>query len=220
MADSLDGAINEVIADAQNFFNVLDGNAAAGGLTQDQLDELKTKTNLIITKISDQAASLTAYRTDTAERKAATADFKDLFRKLRQVVQAHPGTTDALRASLNLATGEGGAGGDDLFEIAPLLLVGQAGIHEHRVNFFMQGEDSDSTKKPKGADGAKIYLKIGGEPSTNLKEYQMIAFDRKQPYVWKHEPEDAGKTAHYIALWATDDDEESPQSEVFSLVIT
>lgn len=31
---------------------------------------------------------------------------------------------------------------------------------------------------------------------------------------------DSGKQAHYIALWATGEDQHSPQSEAFSLMIT
>ena len=45
----------------------------------------------------------------------------------------------------------------------------------------MASEDSASTKKPQGVDGAKIYLKIDGTASTNRKEYQFLAFDKKQP---------------------------------------
>lgn len=48
----------------------------------------------------------------------------------------------------------------------------------------------------------------------------MIAFDRKSPYNYQHEATDAGKNAHYICLWADSEDNLSPKSEAFSLVIT
>jgi hypothetical protein len=44
--------------------------------------------------------------------------------------------------------------------------------------------------------------------------------DTKSPYDYTHNAANAGKTAHYIAVWTTKDEEDSPQSEVFSLVIT
>jgi hypothetical protein len=129
---------------------------------------------------------------------------------------------DADRAALHLATGEGGDDDSaaDALEFAPLLLCELVGVHVHRVRFFMQGEASDSTKKPPGVLGAKIYLKIDGAPSTDLKEYQLITMDTKSPYDYTHSAANAGKTAHYVAVWTTKDDDDSPQPEAFSLVVT
>jgi hypothetical protein len=84
----------------------------------------------------------------------------------------------------------------------------------------MEGKASGSTKKPAWAQGCKLFLKIDGAASTDLKEYQLIAMDTKSPYDYAHSAANAGKTAHYIAVWTTKDEEDSPQSEAFSLVIT
>ena len=108
----------------------------------------------------------------------------------------------------------------DALEFAPLLLVEPSGVHIHRIRFFMPEESSNSTRKPRGVLGAKLYLKIDGAAGTDLKEYQLIAMDTKSPYEYAHSAANAGKTAHYIAIWTTKDEEDSPQSEVFSLVIT
>lgn len=222
MADELAGDIMGLLDDAKNFYNVTKDDPEAFGLTGTQVTTLNTKITATETKIDEQTAANTLKLTKTAERKETSLDFEKYFRGLRQVVQARPETTDAQRAALRLATGEGD-GGDGLataLENAPLLLVEHAGIHQHRSWFYMVGEPAKSTKKPKGVLGGKIYLKIDGEASTDLKDYRLIALDTKAPYDYTHDAADAGKTAHYICVWATADDEESPQSEVFSIKIT
>jgi hypothetical protein len=220
MADDLPGDAAGLIAEAENFISVTTANPAHFGLTAAQITNLTNQTGTTDNALTDRNSAENAFRASVATFKEKLRELEKLLRQLRQIVQANPATTDADRAALHLATGEGGGDGSNALEFAPLLLVEPSGTHLHRVRFFMQGENSNSTRKPSGALGAKIYLKTDGAASTDLKEYQLIAMDTKSPYDYTHNPANAGKTAHYIAVWTTKDEEDSPQSEVFSLVIT
>lgn len=210
-----------LISEAENFISVTTANPAHYGLTAAQITDLTNKTGTADNAFTDRKNAENAFRVAVATFKEKLKSLETTLRQLRRIVQANPATTDADRAALRLSTGEGDDGNvADALEFAPLLLCETAGVHVHRVRFFMQGEASGSTKKPPGVLGAKIYLKIDGAASTDLKEYQLIAMDTKSPYDYTHSAANAGKTAHYVAVWTTKDDDDSPQSEAFSLVIT
>jgi hypothetical protein len=210
-----------LIAEAENFISVTTANPAHFGLTAAQIASLTNLTGTADNALTDRKSAENAFRAAVATLKETLRELEKILRQFRQIVQANPATTDADRAALHLATGEGdGGNAGNALEFAPLLLCEPSGVHVHRVRFFMQGEASNSTRKPPGALGAKIYLKIDGAASTDLKEYQMIALDTKSPYEYPHDAANAGKTAHFVAAWTTKDEEDSPQSEVFSLVIT
>ena len=210
-----------MIAEAENFIGVTTANPAHFGLTAAQITSLTNLTGTADNALTDRNSAENAFRAAVATLKETLRELEKILRQLRQIVQANPATTDADRAALHLATGEGdGGNGGNALEFAPLLLCEPSGVHVHRVRFFMQGEASNSTRKPPGALGAKIYLKLDGAASTDLKEYRMIALDTKSPYEYPHDAPNAGKTAHFVAVWTTKDEEDSPQSEVFSLVIT
>lgn len=223
MAHDLPRDDEGLILAAQNFHAAVTAHATNYGLTAAHLTELN---NFITRATGDRAtfiAAREALNVASAEKKQSMRLLEQYFRQLRQLVQANPATTDVDRETLHLATGDAGdstAANAAEFQQAPLLNVVQAGVHAHRVNFFMVGKESGSTKKPANAEGCKIFLKIDGAPSTDLDDYQLIAFDTRSPYEYTHDAENAGKQAHYIAAWSARDDSQSPQSEVFSLTIT
>ena len=223
MANDLPRDAAGMIAEAENFISVTTSNPAHFGLTAAQLTELDGATTVSNTALAARNNAENTFRGSVTTNREALDTLETILRQLRQIVQVNPATTDTDRTLLHLATGEGGEGGGSISEslaTAPLILVENAGVHLHQPRFFMPDEPSSSTRKPKGIHGAKIFMKIDGAASTDLKEYQLIAIDTKSPYTYAHSAANAGKTAHYIALWTTRDDEDSPQSEVFSLVIT
>jgi hypothetical protein len=221
MADIVKANDDEFLDQTNMFHDFIVVNPANWGFSADDVTALKNKNATYGTSLGDYNTKNTASRAARQKKDDDRDPSEDQFRWMAGQFNKRPNVTNADRIAAGLPPrGESlGSVTPDLSS-APLLLVEQFGIHEHRAWFYMQSENAKSTKKPQGVDGAKIYMKIGGEPSTNLKEYQMIAFDKKSPYNWAHEATDAGKTAHYIAVWATDDDFHSTQSEVFSLTIT
>lgn len=219
MPDELD-SVEGLMSEARHFHDEIKADPTAHNITAEQADMLDELTTATETDLKKRIATENELKTDRAKFRASRTALSNFFRPLRQSVNKNPATDDVMRARLHLSKSETDDDDGDPLEFAPLIYVEQAGIHEQLVRFFMQNEKSTSTKKPKGVMGAKIYQKIGGEATTDLKDYTLITIDTKSPYLYKHDAANAGKIAHYICLWTTADEDLSPQSEVFSLVIT
>ena len=221
MADFIKANDNEFLEQITMFYTFVNADPTAYGFTADELNDFKNLKNTFGASLADFTAKNTAGRVARQQKDSDRDPPENAFRWMAGQFNKRPNVTNADRIAAGLPPKTESVGSivPELGN-APLLLVEQAGVHEHRVKFFMPSEDSASTKKPQGIDFAKIYLKIDGAASVSLKEYQLLAFDRKSPYNYTHEATDAGKTAHYIVVWATDEGENSPQSEVFSLTIT
>ncbi|HVE59158.1 MAG TPA: hypothetical protein VNB22_20210 [Pyrinomonadaceae bacterium] len=221
MSDELD-TIEGLLTEARYFWTVIKNAPNDYQVTDDQAAMLNTLTTDAEVSRSTRTAlenQLTTARADFKEKLTVLDGF---FRPLRQSVKNNLATTDVQRAELHLTTG-GGDDGDSLLDalaVAPLLSVEQTGIRQHTIYFFMPGEKSSGTKKPNGVHGCKIYVKIGDPPPASVKDCALITTDTKSPYIYTHEPEDAGKKAHYIGVWVDRDDAPSPPSETFSITIT
>lgn len=220
MPDPLN-TIEGLMTEARHFYETIKGDPTAYQVTTAQAATLLALVTGAETGKTDRDLAKEELVLKSAVFKAAIEALEEFLRPLRQSVKDNPATTDVQREQLHLLT-DGGDGESiaNALASAPLLLVEQSGIRQHTVRFFMQGEDSDSTRKPKGVKGCNIYVKVGDELPTSVKEAALITMDTKSPYNYTHEPEDIGKKAHYIALWVNNDDEKSPQSETFSVTVT
>ncbi|CAN5303148.1 hypothetical protein BH10ACI1_BH10ACI1_02960 [soil metagenome] len=212
---------DEFLEQTTMFHTFINANPTAYGFTQDEVDELRNKNQTFGTSLGDFNTKQTATRAARQQKDIDREPDEEQFRWMVKQFNSRPNVTNADRINAAVPP-KSEAVGSIIADLSnpPLLLVEQSGVHEHRIKFFMPSEDSDSTKKPQGIDFVQIFQKIGGEASTNLKDYQLVAFDRKSPYSYTHDATDVGKTAHYIGVWATDEDLKSTQSEVFSLTIT
>lgn len=221
MADIVKVNDSDFLNQITMFHAFIDANPTDYGFTAGDADDLKNAKNLFGASLGDFTTKNMAARVAREKKDVDRDPAEERFRWMAGQFNKRPNVTNAERIAAGLPPKSDAVGSitADL-GTAPLILVEQAGIHEHVIRFFMPNSDSGSTKKPQGVDGAKLYMKTDGAASTNLKEYQFIAFDKKSPYNYSHEATDAGKQAHYIALWATDEEQHSPQSEAFSLMIT
>lgn len=220
MPENLPSDETGLLAEARNFNKEAETNPTGIGLTTTQVSALAAQINQADAAKTAVGDARTALSAAVADKNFKFKALETEFRRQRQIAQAHPATTDVDRARLHLATGEGTGAGRVGMDEAPNLRVETTGVHAHRIRFYMAGEATDSTKKPPAALGCQIYLKIDGAATTDLKDYRMITLDTKSPYEYTHEAADAGKTAHYVAVWVDRDDARSPQSEVFSIVVT
>jgi hypothetical protein len=221
MADIVKVNDSEFLNQITAFHTFINANPTDYGFTTGDADDLKDAKNLFGTSLGDFTTKNTAARVAREKKDVDRDPAEERFRWMAGQFNKRPNVTNADRIAAGLPPKAESVGSITAnLGTAPLILVEQAGIHEHVIRFFMPDTDSKSTKKPQGVDGAKIYMKIDGAPSTNLKEYGLIAFDKKSPYNYSHEAADAGKQAHYIAIWATDEEQHSGQSETFSLMIT
>jgi hypothetical protein len=206
--------------DSNDFYNQVKGAPEDFGLTKPLTDLLKAAIDLLQAKYDVWHALELQLETATPQKNAAQKDLRRLLVQLRGTVRSSPVVTDAQRESLRLNDSSEDDANDNPLGTAPLLAVGHSGVHLHGIGFFMPGEPSDSTEKPAKKLRCRLRLKIGGEATTDLKDYEVIADDSKSPYGYTHDAADAGKVAHYIGSWIDDDGNESPMSEVFSIVIS
>lgn len=212
--------IEGLMTEARHFWNVIKTTPTDYQVTVAQAEQLNTLTTAAedsLTARTNVENQLTTVRTDF---KVNFDTLEKFFRPLRQSVKDNPATTDVQRAELHLLTDGGGGNIGDALVNAPLLMVEQTGILQHLIRFYMPGEASNSTKKPNGVFGCKLFQFIGAAPPAALKECQLITIDSKSPYLYQHDAEDAGKKVHYIGVWVDKDDNQSPQSETFSITIT
>ncbi len=213
--------IEGLMEEARYFWNIIKTAPSDYQVTTEQAALLDTLTTAAETSLDTRTTLENQLITARADFKVDFTELAEFFRALRQSVKNNPATTDVQKAELHLTTdgGDGDSLIDGLAE-APLIFVEQTGIRHHTIRFFMTGEASNSTKKPGGVHGCKIYVKIGDPPPTSIKECQLITTDSKSPYTYQHEPEDAGKKAHYIGVWVDKNDAPSPPSETFTITIT
>lgn len=220
MADYIDRKLAGRIADAKNFYNVTNPLPTDFGLTIPQIMALQTAINTVETDLIAETTLATTLRSKRKERRDADKAMTALHRQLAMIVQNRPETTDAQRAALKLTIeGENVPDESNALVFPPLLQVTTTGRFTHTINFFSGSASEPSKKKPAGVFGAKIYCLVGATPPAGIKDCELLTLDRNTPYVMVHDETDAGKTAHYIAVWVDEDDEESPQSETFSITI-
>lgn len=220
MADGLPGDADGILDEAQLFADAVTANTEEFGFTPQRAGGLQDKIAVARLAITAQTAAHQAYRTTTTTKTTTVNAAEKEFRALRAIAKAQTTLTPEQRTAARLDMFGADTDPGDGLQFAPLSFVEQAGIHKHEIYFFMPSEDVKSTKKPKGVFGCRIFCKIGGTASTNLKDYFPLTIDTKSSYGYLHDAANAGQTAHYICLWEDTDGEQSPQSEVFSLVIT
>jgi hypothetical protein len=74
-------------------------------------------------------------------------------------------------------------------------------------------------RKPRGAVGCEIYVKIGEEPR-GLGDCRFLKIALKTKSEVEYESADVGKQAHYILRWLMRDGSASSLSETISATIT
>ena len=78
----------------------------------------------------------------------------------------------------------------------------------------------DNKKKPRGAMGAEIWVKIDGPPPGNESDCTFLTLDSATPYMKEYSPAEAGKMAHYMIRWRMRDGSVSAWGETVSATIT
>lgn len=92
-----------------------------------------------------------------------------------------------------------------------------------RLRHKLDWTDADAPgnkKKPRGAIGAEIWVKIDGPPPGNEADCVFLTLDAFTPYVKEYSPTDAGKMAHYMLRWSMRDGSVSAWAETVSATIT
>jgi hypothetical protein len=78
----------------------------------------------------------------------------------------------------------------------------------------------DNKRKPRGAMGAEIWVKIDGPPPGSETDCTFLTLDAFTPYMKEYTSAEAGKTAHYMVRWRMRDGSVSAWGETVSATIT
>jgi hypothetical protein len=227
MADFMPRSDREMIDFLNVFYPYLSSNAVPLGLTAADATVLNSQKNTFETAYTQnngaqQTAQAARQNKDTA-RDAVDATVRMLVRR----IQANPAVTDVQRASLGITVKDkvqtlaAGAAAATNGASRPVGIVDTSQKLRHEIRFFDEHTPT-SRKKPEGATGCEIWVKIvenGGAAPKDVAECQYLATDTATPYVAEYDGMHAGKMAHYILRWLYKGGEKGPISEVVSATI-
>ena len=176
-ADFIPRADPDFIAWSTNFFTVLNGNLAAVGLGESDVEPLQDVSAGLAAAYTDQIAKVAAANAAVELKKTRRAAYEPTLRALVRRIQAHPGMTDSLRAQLKITVPtrtrtRRGVGA----EVPGLVLDLKAG--QVVVHFGTNPGDEQTNGKPAWAAGCNVYRKKAGETA-----FALLAFDTASPYV-------------------------------------
>ena len=154
-----------------------------------------------------------------AAKNSTRAPLESEIRQLNARVQARrAAVTPAAKQQAGLPVYDSTKTPVGIPQTAPLLQADTSKRLKHTIS-FRDAENPDRRGKPDGVFGCTLYLKIGSPPA-NLEDATFIALDTATPYSYDFEPEDAGKTAYWIACWVNRTQDHGPCSETVAATIT
>lgn len=213
IASLSDSALIDV---AEQAFNVMDANLANyPGVTQQQVDDLKTLNNAFIASLTDHVAKQAAAKAATQAKDADRGKDEAQLRLLRNIAKAN-GTSEANMAALGIPTGSSNAPSTATF---PAGSVNTSERLRHTLD-WRDNATPDNRKKPRGAMGCEIWVKIDGPPPGNEKDCTFLTLDAFTPYLAEYDAVDAGKMAHYMLRWRMRDGSVGAWGETISATIT
>ena len=217
MADSISGLSDaELIDVATQANNVMNANLANyPGVTQQQVDDLKTAKDTFAASLTDHVAKQAAAKAATQVKEADRDQTEAMLRLLRNIAKAN-GTSEANMAALGIPSSSGAAPSN------ATVPAGSVNTSE-RLRHTLEWTDAaslDNRKKPRGVMGCEIWVKLDGPPPVDEKECTFLTLDAFTPYLAEYSGTDAGKMAHYLLRWRMRDGSVSAWAETISATIT
>jgi len=216
MADFIPQGDAEAIAHGKNIINYTTANAAALNMNADDDKPLKnalivfeTKYNAAVTKKAEAEAAIVEKNEARKTYDAALRLFNSAMQNAGDEHRAAMGLT--VRDTVRTPVG------------APVTHpVGEVETRQKLTHIihFRDELTPDSKAKPDGAQGAQIWLKIGGTPPVDHKECEFVATDSRTPYNYSFDGTDAGKTVYYLLRWINGKGETGPWSPLVQATIT
>lgn len=217
MPDSIAGLSDAALIDVstQTHNAMLANLANYPGVTQQQVNDLKTFYQNFEADLTDQIAKLAASRASTQTKDASRSIDEGQLRLLRNVTKA-AGASDAAMAETGMPTGSSKAPSN---ATVPAAKVNTSERLRHTIE-WRDNATPDNKRKPRGAMGVEIWVKIGGPPPGSEKDCIFLTLDAFSPYLAEYDATEAGKTAHYMLRWHMRDGTNGAWGETVSATIT
>ena len=165
--------------------------------------------------LAAQMAQFAAAKAATSAKDADRLLLLDALRKLRDMARA-TGATEAEMAATGLPSG--GTPPPPTATI-PMAEVDTSERMRHTIK-WVDAASPGNKRRPRGAMGAEIYLKLDGPPPTDETQCTFLTVDSKTPYMAAYDGADAGKMAHYMLRWRMRDGTTGAWGETVSATIT
>ncbi len=216
MAKSLqDLSDGELLDVAAQLVTAMSTDPVAYGATPAEISSVSALRAQFDLDVTAQVAALAASKAATATKEGSRAPLIAEMRTRRDVAKA-AGATEAQMAATSLPFG-----GDKVPPTAtvPAGAVDTSERLRHTIN-WTEATTPDNKRRPRGAMGAEIYVKIDGPPPTDEKQCTFLTVDSATPYVAQYDGTDGGKMAHYMMRGRMRDGSTGAWSETISATIT
>ena len=205
----------ELLDVATQMIVAMGANPAAYGTTPADIGTLDSNKDTFNTDVTARVATDAADRAAVATKNASRRVLIDRMRGHRDTAKA-AGATEAQMAATALPFG-----GEKVPANAttPVGSVDTSKRLRHTIS-WTEATTPDNKRRPRGAMGAEIFVKIDGAPPTDVSECTYLATDSATPYVAEYPGTDAGKMAHYMLRWRMRDGSTRAWGETVSATIT
>lgn len=213
MAKSLqDLSDSELIDVANQLVGAMTANPPVYGTSAPKIAALDALRVTFDTDVTAQVAAAAASKAATATKEGSRRPLIDAMRSHRDTAKAS-GATEAQMAATALPFG-----GEKVPPTATVP-VGSVDTRDRlrHTRRWVEASTPDNKRRPRGAIGAEIFVKIDGPPPTYEKQCTFLTlnspparggvavFRRRgggsTPYVAEYDGADAGKMAHYMLRW-------------------
>ena len=216
MADSISTASDtELLAMAYQMYQKLSSAPASYGLTAADLAPLDAGRDAFNTGVNDHMDAQATAKAKTLTKNNLRAELEQIIRDLRNRGKVS-GTSDALMADLGIPSGSQAAPTN---ASQPVGEIDTSERMRHTIKFYDK-EANGNRRRPRGAVGCEIWVKIGSPEPASEKDCAFLSLDTQSPYVVDYTPEDANKTAYYMLRWQMRDGSKSSWGETVSATIT
>ena len=205
----------ELIQIAQQMLTAASADPAAYGLTAAFITELSAKLDTFRTDVKENAVAQATARSKTAKKNESRDDLEIQVRDGRNITKA-AGTPEAKIASLGLPVSSARSAPK---ATVPIGAVDTSSRMRHAIS-WTDAAIAGKKRRPRGVLGCEIWVKIGDPPPGDEKDCRFLTIGTGAQCSAEFEPDDVGKTAHYMLRWRMRDGSVSSWSETVSATIT
>lgn len=201
-----------------NFIKYANAHLAELGLVAAEVTSLQTATTTFDTAVENSVEAQAVARGAIASRDSARASVEAAARSLVQRLQTNPNVQNSDRQSLGFNVRSTTRTAVAAPTTRPVATIDTSQRLQHTISFGDEATPG-SRKKPEGAMGCEVYMKLGNAPA-DPSELTYLATDTATPYTAVYDGADAGKPAFYMLRWVNRRGEHGPWSQTVSATIT
>lgn len=222
MANTFPRGDNEFLAAIIVFYEYIDANQASfSAFDTARVASLKALRDSFQVSLQNQQQKDAEARAATAQKNIDRKTTEDAFNDAARDLKNDASVDAAAIASAGLNMPDDTPTAVAAPTTRPTGSVDTSQRLEHRISFVDEtAATSQKRGKPEGVRACQIWVKIGGEPPSDVKECQFLAEDSASPYLAVYAGADAGKAAYYILRWISTRGETGPISETIAATIT